>query len=131
MDSTPRSNVPPQYSAPTPPSNVPPQHAAPQYSPPPQYSPYAQYPPTAVSPYGAPAPKTNGLAIAAFVLGLLGLAIVPVVMGHLALSQIKRTQEGGRGFAITGLVLGYIACALYVLLVIVSVIAVGFAINVS
>lgn len=74
------------------------------------------------------APKTNGLAIAAFVLSLLGFALLPVILGHVALGQVKRTGDAGAGFAIAGLVIGYLTCALYVVLalaVIIPLIAVG------
>ena len=54
-----------------------------------------------------PAPPTNTLAIISFVLGFV-VSLGAVICGHLALSQIKRTGEGGRGFAIAGLVLGYV-----------------------
>lgn len=76
-------------------------------------APYAGY---AVAP---PAPKTNVLAVVTFVLGLLGFAIVPVILGHISLSQINRSGEGGRVFAIIGLVLGYLMCAVYLLLIVV------------
>ena len=53
------------------------------------------------------APKTNGLAIAAFVLSLLGFALLPVIFGHIALGQIKTTGAPGRGIALAGLIVGY------------------------
>lgn len=55
-----------------------------------------------------PAPHTNGLAIASFVLGILGFAIIPVILGHISLNQIKQRGDGGKVFAIIGLVLGYL-----------------------
>lgn len=64
-------------------------------------------------------PRTNGLAIASFILGLCGFGLIPVVMGHFALSQIRTRREGGSAFAIIGLVLRYLACAGYVTLAIV------------
>ncbi|MFT4285283.1 MAG: DUF4190 domain-containing protein [Protaetiibacter sp.] len=69
--------------------------------------------PTAASPQlvsDAPAPsgRTNGLAVAALVLGLLGFSIIPVVLGHVSLAQIKKTGDGGAAMAIVGLVLGYL-----------------------
>lgn len=70
---------------------------------PPGYAPYA-------------APRTHPLAIAALVTGLLGFALIPVVLGHMALSQVRRTGEGGGWMAVVGLVLGYGTCALYLLL---------------
>lgn len=62
-----------------------------------------------------PSSGTNGLAIASMVLGILWLywvgSILAVIFGHIALSQLKRSQQGGRGMAIAGLVLGYIGIA--------------------
>lgn len=66
---------------------------------------------------GLPPGATNPWSIAALVLGLCGTAILAVVAGHVALSQISRTGESGRGLAIAGLVLGYLEIVLYVLLV--------------
>lgn len=79
---------------------------------PPAYGPPAYGPPA----YGPPAPRTHPLALAALVTGLLGFALIPVVLGHLALSQIRRTGDGGAWMAVVGLVLGYGTCALYVVL---------------
>ena len=80
------------------------------------YSPYPFYPY-----YPIPvAPTTSGLAIASLVCGLLTLFAFPylgiaaVVCGHLALSQI-RSSGGfveGRGFALAGLILGYLLLGL-------------------
>ena len=64
--------------------------------------------------------RTCGLAVASLVLGIVGLvffciSILPglpaVVCGHLALSKIKRSGNTlyGRGMAIAGLCMGYIA----------------------
>ena len=58
--------------------------------------------------------KTNGLAVTSMILGILWLcwlgSILAVLFGHVALSQIKKSQgtQTGRGFAIAGLVLGYL-----------------------
>lgn len=38
--------------------------------------------------------------------------IISVVTGHVGISQIKRTGEGGRGMAIAGLIMGYLGLAL-------------------
>lgn len=46
-------------------------------------------------------------------------------MGHLALKEIARTGEQGRGLAIAGLVLGYIVLASFVLLVLVYAVVYG------
>jgi protein-disulfide isomerase len=66
-----------------------------------------QYPPAdGQQPFRA-APKTNTLAIISLVSAFF-VSLAAVITGHLALGQIKRTGEGGRGLAITGLVLGYV-----------------------
>jgi hypothetical protein len=51
--------------------------------------------------------RTNILAVLALVFGLVG-GLPAIPLGHIALHQIKRTRESGRGMAIAGLVLGYI-----------------------
>ncbi|MDP4624890.1 MAG: DUF4190 domain-containing protein, partial [Akkermansiaceae bacterium] len=61
-------------------------------------------------------PQNSGLAITSMVLGILtfvacGLTAIPaVICGHMALGKIKRSQGtlAGRGFAITGLITGYL-----------------------
>lgn len=79
-------------------------------------------------PYGyAPPRPTNATAIVALVLGIL-TGIGGIIAGHIALSQIKRTGEGGRGMALAGLIIGYVFTSFwvfYILLVLVIVIGVG------
>jgi hypothetical protein len=74
-----------------------------------------------------PSPGTNGLAIASMVLGIIWLywlgSILAVIFGHIALSQIKRTNQGGKGMAVAGLVLGYIGLAVLVVVIIALVAA--------
>jgi Domain of unknown function (DUF4190)/Septum formation len=56
--------------------------------------------------YGAPPPKarTNGFAITAFVLGLIGGTILGIIFGIISLVQIRRNGQRGRGLAIAGIV---------------------------
>lgn len=77
----------------------------------------------------APAP-TNGKATGALVCGVLcvftgGITGIPaVVLGHMARGEIRRTGEQGDGFALAGLILGWLSVAgwaLFVLLVLGSV----------
>jgi hypothetical protein len=81
-------------------------------TPPPAARPPAQ-PPVFVQ----PASRTNGFAIASFVLGLVWLlwlgSAAAVVFGHVALRRIARSggTQTGRGLAIAGLVLGYLGVA--------------------
>jgi Domain of unknown function (DUF4190)/Domain of unknown function (DUF1707) len=70
-----------------------------------------------------PMQPTNGLAVGALVCGILefftlGVAAVPaVILGHMAHGQIKRTGERGDGMAITGMVLGWMGIAGWLLFI--------------
>lgn len=74
------------------------------------------YPPQQWAP--AQPVRTNGMAIASLVLGIIWIywigSLLAVVFGHVALRQIDRSdgQEGGRGMAVAGLVLGYVGMVL-------------------
>jgi peptidyl-prolyl cis-trans isomerase B (cyclophilin B) len=64
----------------------------------------------------------NTMALVGFILSLCGLisgitAIPGIVLSHIGLSQIKRTGESGRGFAVAGLIVGYCLVGLSVLAV--------------
>lgn len=59
---------------------------------------------------------TNGLAIASFVLALVGGSVLAVILGHMAKTQIAQTGEGGDGLATAGLVIGYLSLAVLALL---------------
>ncbi len=52
----------------------------------------------------------SGLAISALITGLLGLGIVPIIIGSIDLNRIKKGLTGSKGkvFDITGIVLGAI-----------------------
>lgn len=104
----------PQYEAP---QYQVPQYQVPQYQAP-QYQ--APYPGAPVGmPYAVPlqTPATNTISILALVSAFLAPFVVPVVLGHIGLNQIRRTGEGGRGIAITALVLGYIQLAFWAILI--------------
>ena len=70
----------------------------------------------------APAGKANGLAVASLVFGFAQFMVGPVatvpaiVFGHMARNQIKQTGEQGAGLALAGLVLGWGAVALGIIL---------------
>src|SRR5262245_22841380 len=92
----------------------------PVYPPPPSY---------VAAPHGYPpvARRMNGLAIAAMVLGIVWVywigSILAVIFGHVALSQIRKSNGtmGGRGMAIAGVVLGWIGVGTLCLTVIVAI----------
>ena len=79
----------------------------------PPQNPPTQIPPPPGAPGlgGTPArPRNNALAIASLVLGILwvcGLgSLLALILGIVALSQIKKSGASGRGLAIAGIVLG-------------------------
>lgn len=108
------------------------------YPPAQQYPQYPQYPPQS-GPYAQPSmplqqgyqqpypqpvyvqtpviitqgPSTSGWAIASLVCSLLGVSLLGVIFGHVALSGINKSNGtiGGKGLAIAGLILGYIPLA--------------------
>jgi hypothetical protein len=56
-------------------------------------------------------PGTNGLAIASLITSFGGLlccigSIVAIVLGTIAIDQVKRTRQGGFGLAVAGIVIG-------------------------
>ena len=67
----------------------------------------------------AVAVRANGLAIASLILSILGFSIVGAILGHVALSQIKRTNEAGSGLAIAGIILGWVSFAGFLLVLII------------
>lgn len=80
--------------------------------PPPGYQPYQPYPtpyqpaaPYPAYPTRPTKPGTNGFAIASLILGILSVVLLSVIFGIIALRQIKRTGQSGRGMAIAGLVI--------------------------
>lgn len=119
---------------------------------------YQQHPLNAgaAQPYGAPAGQQaqaysqgyvppmppsqvlpQGFAVAALVLGLIGLlvswftvgipSILAVIFGHIGLSRANRGTASGKGMAIAGLVLGYLVVGLIILLLAVAATFVAWA----
>ena len=110
-----------------PPQPGPGQYGPGQYGPPPHdQAPYGQYAPP---PYGQPgygypyARPTNTLAILSLVLAFV-FAPAGLVTGIIARRQIRRTHEDGAGLALAGIIVGGIATAFFVLLIVVWLIAV-------
>lgn len=77
-----------------------------------------------------PAP-TNGSATGALICGVLtpltwGLTAIPaVILGHKARSEMCRTGERGEGFAVAGLVLGYLAIDSWLMIVLFGLVLVS------
>ena len=78
-------------------------------------------PPMPYQPYEPVMDRTSGLAAGALVCGILelftvGLTAIPaVILGHMARNEIRETGKRGDGMALTGLVLGYLAIAGWVI----------------
>lgn len=82
---------------------------------------------------GAPAGRSNGLAVAALVFGILTFfclgplgGILAIVLGFLGLSRAREVQTG-RGMSIAGIVLGAVGTVLTVVLFLLIVVGVGKA----
>ena len=63
-------------------------------------------------PHMYPPRSTSGAAVASFICSITAFftvigALAGVILGHIALRQIKRTGQEGKGLAIAGLVIGY------------------------
>lgn len=66
------------------------------------------------------------MAIVAFILAFF-VNLVGIILGFVALSQIKRTGEQGRGLAIAAIVIGFVEILFAIVLVIIISIALGVA----
>ena len=82
-------------------------------------------PPARLAPpvFVPPARRVNGLAIASVVVGVLWMwwlgSLAAVVMGHVALRQIARSNgaQYGRGAALAGVAVGYIGLSALLLVI--------------
>lgn len=103
----------------------PPASTAPQYQPPPQVQQPAQYQPQYQQPaqhqpqyqqpmqyQPKPSSGTNGFAIASLVCSFFMFPL-GIVFGHMALNQIKKNNQGGKGLAIAGLIISYFALSYF------------------
>ncbi len=79
--------------------------------------------------YPAAQPKrNNGFAIASFVCSLVGIlccaipSVVGIILGFIALSQIKKTGQDGSGMALAGVIIGFVVLAGWTLLMIIGMV---------
>lgn len=87
-----------------------------QFPPPPPGQGYPPMPPGQPGiPYGnMPAPRTtSGAAITSLICGILGCipfvtSLIAIITGFIGIKSTSRPNVGGRGLAITGLILGFI-----------------------
>ncbi|MEY9850731.1 DUF4190 domain-containing protein [Leifsonia sp. NPDC056665] len=77
--------------------------------------------------YQPPAqPGYNTMSIVAFILAFF-VSIVGIILGFVALSQIKRTGEQGRGLALAAVIIGFVEVAIGILVSILVLIGLGIA----
>ena len=70
------------------------------------------------------AERTNGIAIAALVTSFF-VSVLGIILGFVALSQIKKSGENGRGLALAGIIIGFVAVGITVLIIILQLVAVA------
>jgi len=133
-------------SAPYPPPSDQPLPSVPPYTPPPQYgqpvAPGYGPPPAGYPMYGYAPPPARTMCTTAIVSFAFGIgawiilpffaAIVAVIAGHMARREIRDSQGrlDGEGFAVAGLVLGYIHLALGAVVLLFIIIAIiGFSLS--
>ncbi|GAA1995809.1 DUF4190 domain-containing protein [Catenulispora subtropica] len=99
----------------------------------PPYGPQPGYGPPGYPPYYGPpglARKTNGMAVAGMVLGIVSLvffwvwfaapvvALLGIIFSAVGISQCNRMGQDGKGMAVAGLVCSLISAAFWTLLII-------------
>jgi hypothetical protein len=106
----------PGYPAPTSPTY--------EYQAPPSQDPYAYQAQTSYTTqpayyaqpgYVVAAAPTNGLAIASMIISILGFGPIGAIMGHIARKQIRERGEQGDGFALAGIIVGWVTTGIWVL----------------
>jgi hypothetical protein len=60
--------------------------------------------------------RLNTLAVVSIAMALTSIgAVAAIITGHVALTQIKKSGESGRGLALAGTIIGYVTIAVWVL----------------
>lgn len=75
---------------------------------------------------GAPATRVNDFAVLSLIVAVI-LAPAGIPLAIIALRQIKRTGERGRGLALAGLWIGIAVTALYLLVFVFVLVVVGWS----
>jgi hypothetical protein len=108
----------------------------------PYQQPYGAPPPSGYPPYQQ-TPPTEGLGLAAMIIGIVSLVLscgygigllgspAALIMGRISMKRIDRSggQLGGRGLAMTGFILGIVGTVLLVLAIIAVVVIIVVAAN--
>ena len=73
----------------------------------------------------SPTTGTNGFAIASLVLGIVWIywigSVLAIIFGAIAMRQCREHNQGGRGMAVSGLVLGIVGMSILALVAIIGV----------
>ena len=123
-------SVPNQPAQPGPPPPSYPSYPQPQPQPQPYGQPSYGYPAAPpYQPYGYAQPQqgTNGLAIGSLIASILGLctcigSIVGIILGVIALNQIKERGGQGRGLAIGGICVGAAGIVLAIVWIVINIV---------
>jgi hypothetical protein len=114
----------PPADPPTAPYPTPPSPGAP-HQPPTYPGPYPG-PPGYFLPYQPP-PRTNGMAVASMVLGIVWIywigRILARIFGYVARKQIRERHEAGGGMATAGIVLGWVGVGVLAAVIVIASIA--------
>ena len=100
-----------------------PHHASQRYAGPQPSGPPQPYGPPASWPTRPTRPGVNGFAVAALVLSVVGGILLSVVFAFVALSQVKRTGQRGRGLALASLAVSGLWVLVFGTLVVVAVLS--------
>ena len=79
---------------------------------------------TTPTPGYAPVPaeqRTNVLAIVSLVISILGFNVIAIILGAIALNQVKKSGEKGRGLALAGIIIGAVSLVIGIIIVIATV----------
>ena len=119
-----------QQNQPYPPPTYPPASQPLYYPPPGPPVPYAAGPQPQgyYNPQLAPMPvSTSGWAIASLICSLVGVPILGVIFGFIALNEIRNSagRIAGEGMAKAGIIIGFIVMALGIVLAIVWIVVIG------
>jgi Domain of unknown function (DUF4190) len=90
-----------------------PSYPTPGYPTPSYATPQPAY--AAYGPPGYASPPTNSLAIASMIVAILGFGPIGAIMGHVARRQIRERGEQGDGFALAGIIVGWITTGIWVI----------------
>src|SRR5215469_16326025 len=119
-----------QPNQPYPPSTYPPANQPTYYPPAGPFPPYSGAPqaPGYYNPGLAPMPvSTSGWAIASLICSIVGVPLLGVIFGFIALNEISNSagRIAGEGMAKAGIIIGFVFMALGILLVIIWIIVIG------